>query len=531
MDYRSTSSRVDPLDVHRPTPAADPPSLTEVEVTLVDLGQSLEQLLDPRLEAVDPTTGMPAEPARADAAVLGVRLCYRARYDDQTGIGEHWVDYPKGSNPAAGQFVRAPRTEREALPVLLLDQSRPLQLRAEGLFRALIAESTPTELEVALELLRDQVSAATDALSASAPVRQQVAALMGEGAAQVLEVHSTNPENAISFAAEDGSTAALLRAIQPALELDGAGPLPLSSHGSTAADVLSLSEAALSASAPQSVLVVDDFGDRLDAASAEYMAAKLRRDAGQVWLSTRRPEAVRAFRPEEILRLTRSHGSRQHHQLPVTTDRKERAVRRHLQLLLLPAMSARAVALLEGVHDLEGYTAVADRQLRVAGQPPPAAFGVRLVAAAGGEGGKDTLPRLARLAAALGFRIRAVLDNDGPGTDATLLSELQAAAEVVIRLPNRTAVERALIAGLPPDVVRSTLTWLNDEYELNLDLPGITEADLPKEAAKALKAKSGLHQPWVDALPPGQAPPLAAGVLEALRAAAPSAPLVEIPDA
>jgi putative ATP-dependent endonuclease of OLD family len=528
---RSTSSRVDPLDIYRPPPAADPPPLTEVEVTLVDLGDPLEQLLDPRLEAIDPATGMPAEPASAADAVLGVRLCYRARYDDQTGIGEHWVDYPKASNPLAGQFARAPRTEREALPVVSVDRSMPLQLRAEGFFRALISESTPTEFETALELLRGQVSAATAALSASTPVRQQAAALMHQGAAQILEVQGAHPENAISFAAEDGSTASLLRAIQPALELDAAGPLPLSSHGSTATDVLSLSEAALSASAPQSILIVDDFGDRLDAASAEYMAAKLRRDAGQVWLSTRRPEAVRAFRPEEILRLTRSHGTRQHHQLPVTTDRKERAVRRHLQLLLLPAMSARAVALLEGVHDLEGYSAVADRQLRVAGQPPPAAFGVRLVAAAGGEGGKDMLPRLARLAAALGFRIRAVLDNDGPGTDVALLSELQATAEVVIRLPNRTAVERALIAGLPASVVRANLTWLNDEYELNLDLPALSDADLPKEAARALKAKSGLHQPWVDALPSGQAPPLAVGVLAALRAAAPPVPLVEIPDA
>lgn len=499
-------------------------------MSLVDLGQPLEQLFDQRLEAIDPATGMPAETTRAAEAVLGLRLCYRARYDDQTGIGEHWVDYPKGSNPAAAQFARARRTEREVLPVLLPDYSPPLQLRAEGLFRALITESTPTEFETALDALRAQVSAATDALSATAPVRQQAAAVMAQGAAQILEVTGAAPENAVSFAAEDGSTAALLRAIQPALELDRAGPLPLTSHGSTAAEVLALAEAALSATGPQAVLVLDDFGDRLDASSAEYMAAKLRRDAGQVWLSTRRPEAVRAFRPDEILRLTRSHGSRQQHQLPTTTDRKERAVRRQLQLLLLPAMSARAVALLEGVHDLEGYTAVADRQLRVSGQPPPAAFGVRMVAAAGGEGGKDTLPRLARLAASLGFHTHAILDNDGPGTDATLLAELQATTETVIRLPNRTAVERALVAGLPPDVIQSTLTWLSDEYELNLGVATISDANLAKEAAKALKAKSGLHQPWIDALPRRQAPPLAVRVLAVLRTAGPGVGLVEIAD-
>lgn len=530
LDVRSTSSRVDPLDIHRPLPPTGPAPLTEVEVTLVDLGASLEQLLDNRLETVDPSTGLPATPARAASAELGVRLCYRARYDEITGIGEHWVDFPKGSDPAADQFARAPRVEREALPVLILDKAAPLQLRAEGVLRGLIAEASPAALDTALADLRQQVSAATDALSVSPPVRDQVAAVMGDGAAQLLEITDPHPANAVSFAAEDGSTAALLRAVQPALELDAAGSLPLSSHGSTAASILSMAEAALSASAPQAVLVVDDFGDQLDASAAEYLAGMLRRDAGQVWLSTRRPEAVRGFRPEEILRLTRSHGARRQHQLTPSTDRKERAVRRQLQLVLLPAMSSRTVALLEGVHDLEGYSAVSDRQLRVSGKAPPAAYGVRLVASAVGDGGKESLPRLARLAVELGFHVFVVLDNDGPGTDAALLTDLQAVAELVVRLPTRTAVERALVAGLSTGTVRTTLTWLDSEYALGLDVPAITDAHLERQAAKALKMKSGLHQPWVDALPVRSAPPLAVAVLDALRVGPSAGSLLEIPD-
>lgn len=52
------------------------------------------------------------------------------------------------------------------------------------------------------------------------------------------------------------------------------------------------------------------FWAHLDAASAEYLAARLRRRAGQVWLLTRQPEVPGAFEADELLRLTRSSGRR-----------------------------------------------------------------------------------------------------------------------------------------------------------------------------------------------------------------------------
>jgi putative ATP-dependent endonuclease of the OLD family len=128
-----------------------------------------------------------------------------------------------------------------------------------------------------------------------------------------------------------------------------------------------------------------------------------------------------------VLRLTRSHGERRHHQLPPTTDKKARLARRQLNLLLLPAMTTRSVALLEGPHDAEGYGAVAERRLLDAGTPPPAAYGVRLIAAGmGEEGGKDELPKLAGLARELGFCVRVLIDSDKPGSDADLLARLGA---------------------------------------------------------------------------------------------------------
>ena len=393
LDPRSTAARVDPLDVHRPLAgrSGSTPPLTEVELTLVDLGSALEQLLDKRLVPVDPITGELATKANSSSGVLGLRLCYRLRYDETADIGEHWVDYPHLSDPAAGTFIRAPRVEREALPFIALRRTPPLQLRSEGLLRALVEESDPASLGGALDALTSDVDAATDTFSAEQVIRDQVAEVLSAGAGLLLELTGPNPENKFGFIAEDGSLAALLRSVQPAVELDAAGTLPLTAHGSTAAGILTAAEGIVSAKAPEAIVIVDDFADDLDAASAEYLAANLRRHVGQVWLSTRRPEALRAFRPEEVIRLTRSHGQRMQHQLTPTTDRKERGVRRQLQHLLLPAMSARTVAVLEGPHDAEGYGAIADRRLRVSGSAPPAAFGVRLVAPPGSDGGEGSL--------------------------------------------------------------------------------------------------------------------------------------------
>jgi putative ATP-dependent endonuclease of OLD family len=526
LDPRSTAARPNPLDLHRPLSAAaegEAPEATEVEVTLVDLGDALEQDLEDRLDVLDPTTWAPADSTGASDAIMGLRLCYRLRVDDLAGTSEHWVDYPKSGS-------RAPRSEREALPVVVLDRTSPLQLRADGTFRRLASQLHEANLLAALEQFADGVVAVTGGLAASPPVRDTINQVMQEGPAQLLGLSSTNPADDVSFLAEDGSVSALLRAVQPAMTLDDAGSLPLASHGSTVTGVLSVAEATAAARAPGAVVIADDFGDDLDAGAGEYLAARLRRQSGQVWISTRRPEVVRAFRAEEILRLTRSHGQRQHHQLAPVKERKARVARRHLHLLLLPAMTAPTVALLEGPHDLEGYSAVADRRLRRSGTPPPAAYGVRMVAAGLGDGGKDQLPRLAAIAGELGFHVRVVLDHDKPGTDTALVAELEALAEQVIRLPERTAVERALVRKVPVDNLRKGFERINDEFELGLDLGKVPDADLESTIVGQLKKKGGLHQPFVDALPPNSAPPLAVAVLDALCQPSTTPPLLEITD-
>lgn len=227
--------------------------------------------------------------------------------------------------------------------------------------------------------------------------------------------------------------AALLRAVQPTLDLDAAtGMLPLSSHGSTTAAVLAAAEAAAAAQTDHAIVLADDFGDQFDASAAEYLAGRLRRRTGQLWLTSRRPEVIAAFDATEIVRLTRHTGERLYFQLSKNADRKERLRRRHLSTVLAPAMSARTVTLLEGPHDFETYTAVDRRRFLELNRAPLAARGMRFVpaSASGGEGGKSELPKLAHLAADLGFAVRVVLDHDKPGTDDDLKGHSRSTARL-----------------------------------------------------------------------------------------------------
>ena len=193
-------------------------------------------------------------------------------------------------------------------------------------------------------------------------------------------------------------------------------------------------------------------------------------------------------------------------------------------------MSARTVVLLEGPHDMETYTTVSWRQFRDEGKAPLSAFGMRLVPASvgGGEGGKQELPKIAKLAADLGLAVRIVLDHDKPGSDQDLIDELSEIAEMVVRLPERAAVERAIVDGLTSDELREALESVNEDHDLKLDVDSIDDSDLAETCVWALKQKGGLHRSFINALPVGTTPPLAAAVLRQIKASAPADPLLTL---
>jgi len=494
-----------------------------IEVTLGDLGADLEQHFFRHLELWDRQAGqlvIESVPGEVDherhAPVL--RLCYRLVWNASEGTGEHWVDYPKTSAPEDGIYDRARRADRLLLPFAAITPGRPLSLRTDGKFRALLADAGG-DLGKTLDALLAAVDTATDGLSGADGVRQALDEIM-EPVRPILDISPAGPvEELVQFRAEDGTVAGLLRALQPALQMDAAGPhLPLRRHGSTAGAVLDAAEAMITARRADAVVVADDFGDQLDASAAEYLAGELRGTCAQLWLSTRRPEAARAFQVTEVARLTRHDGRRQVHQVSPPSDRGELSALRQLHVQLLPAMSARTVVVLEGPHDVAALTAVCDRFSRTAGFPVPAAHGVRLVAASFGDGGHGMVPKVCRLARQLGFRVIAALDYDesGKGADDSFAAA-QDVADEVVRLPLGFAIERALLHGVPGDALRDAMTALNATWQLNLREPDIADENkLRGIAKKALKQKSGLHAEYVDLLPPSSPPPVAVTLLTAI---------------
>jgi hypothetical protein len=545
LDPEVTRNLPDEFDVFQPGPARsgdrddheggpggagsdDPGSAgdscrAEIEVVLGDLGDELQQHFYRRLELWDSQAGqlvMESVPGEIDQErhELVLRLCYRLHWNPDEGTGEHWVDYPKTSEPEGGVYDRARRADRLLLPFATVAPGRPLTLRPEGRFRALLSDAGG-DLGKTLEELLAAVDKATESLSGADGVKQALTDVV-EPVRSTLDIDANGPvENLVQFRAEGGTVAGLLRALQPTLQMDRTGPrLPLRRHGSTTGAILAAAEAMIAARREDAVVVADDFGDQLDVGAAEYLAGELRSACAQLWLSTRRPETARAFPVTEVARVTRHDGCREIHQVTSPADRSELLALRQLHIQLLPAMSARAVAVLEGPHDVAALTAVCERFARPAGIPAPAAYGVRLIAAGFGEGGHGSVPKVCRLAHQLGFRVVAALDFDesGAGADISFTAAQQAGDEAV-RLPEGFAIEKALVHGISRDVLLNVLTELNSTWQLNLrGLEQATHNELQATAVKALKQKSGLHAQYVELLPLSAPPSVALALLGAV---------------
>jgi len=531
--------------LHRPTPAeqadaeapateegtaAGPPNtepqratFAHIEVTLADLDPDAQQLFDGLLEPLD-ATGCASEDMEADPeAPHCIRLAYRLNHDRDADTLDPVVFFPIRSNPSTSQYIKIPAATRRALPVISLAADAPMQLRAGGNLRRVIDTRTPDAPGAAFQGLHEAVARELKILSNHPTVAEAVNAVLSVGGTGARLGDTTVTANEVGFLADDGSVSSLLRTLQAAMHLDNGGLLGLTSHGSTTTAVLSAAEATLLANVPGAIILADDFGDHLDAAAAEHLAATLRARCGQLWLSTRRPEAARAFEPTEVVRLTRHDKRRAHHQLAKITDRKALSAMRQLHTQLLPALTAPTIAVTEGPHDVSVFSAV-DRRY-----PPDllplSAYGVRLVAAGTGhDGGIDQIPRVAQLARQLGFRVLSVIDHDKDTPQAAgQVTKVRDACDVVIRLPNG-AIERAMLAGISLDQIRAASATLT-EYDIPNPATGRGGEAVVTEVCKVVH-KQGLHEQLLDALylETKAHPPLIARALLAISATAHATP-------
>ena len=413
----------------------------EVEVVLGNLGDELEQRFFDQIELWNASSqtllppAAPGEEAPSDCERV-VRLCYRAEWQEDEQLAEQWVDFPKFSDPETGDYRRVRRIDRAALPFQRMDASgTPLRLTSRSLFRRIVSLSEGDDFPQALEQMIDDLRTGSAEFTASAQVQTALHAVFRDVVGP-LGVGNTVPDDIVKFVPDGGSLPSLLRSFSPTIDLgDGAGQLPLQRHGSTSAALIAAGEALAAMHNGIAVVVVDDFGEGMDAASAKFAAQALRAAASQAWVSTRRSQVAEAFRTSEIIRLTRSaDAQRSVFQGTEPSTKAERLAARHFALQLLPAVAARALIIVEGPHDHAAYQALATRLFDEEGVPPPGAHGIHLIhaAAADSAGGSGAIPRLASAARALGLRVVNVIDHDGetPKAKAELRTNLDSADAV-----------------------------------------------------------------------------------------------------
>ncbi len=515
----------DDLDFHR----RDLSLTVEIEVVLGDLGAALEQEFFDHLEPWDAEDGQvlleTSDPTEIDDedTDLVVRLCYRARWDDDAEVGEHWVDFPKSSDPSAERFARVPRRLLQQLPVVFVEpSSRLLGLGPRSDFRRLVDEADGDDFADAMDDLLEQIQRAAEAFSDTT----QVAAALDDvldSLRRPLGLGTRPGSKIVQFMPEGGSLAGVIRSLGPSLNISSRLSLPVGRHGSTTSQMLRAAEALALRGDGETVAVVDDFGEDLDIATAVHLAALFRSSFEQSWLSTRRGAVAEVFRPDELIRLIRLRkGVARVHQGSVPTSRADRVAARHLALQLLPAIASRTVVILEGPHDRAGLSAVATRRFEIDGSPLPAADGIYLAdaGAADRSGGAGAAVKLASFAAGLGFRVVVVLDGDRAGDDAQ--DDAEAVSQTVIRLPRGHAIERALVEGVDDAHVRKALGSLRDAFGFTLpaDAARVTRDALRRLACEVIKSSGGFHAQFVELLPRKAIPPVAVDVLDAISSAA-----------
>jgi hypothetical protein len=207
----------------------------EVEVVLGDLGQELEQLFLDYLELWDRERGELvyelADPRLIDrrAHDLVVRLCYRAAWDEKEDQPQHWVDYPKTSDPEGGRFDRVGRAERDLLPFAVLHgRGRALDLGVRGGFRRLVESAGGDDFLDALEQLEAQIEERAGAFSATRQVSEALERLLASVRITLGLPPEAKASEVVRFLPEGGSLSGLIRSLGAAVDLgEGWGHLPL----------------------------------------------------------------------------------------------------------------------------------------------------------------------------------------------------------------------------------------------------------------------------------------------------------------
>lgn len=506
QDYIRTR-RADELDFHN----GDTARAATVELVLGDLSGAALDALALLLELWDrdaaDVVGELDDPDGYDDArhEWVVRIAYQLSLREDGRLDEivHW---PKAAGPA-GELRSVRPADREYLPFLWQRgiSARPLDLAGRGDLRDLIDSQTGEPFEDAVERFLADVSEAAERFSSQDRVRSALEAVL----TPLHQVRRYNPELApedtVRFLPDGGATSGLLRSLAAALTLQqGPALLPATRHGTTA--LASLRAGLLIAAARRlenPIIAIDDLSTDLDPGLARYVAASLRPIAGQLLVAARAASVTEVFEPEEIVRLSWAGNERQVHLGRPARDKADRLAQRYFATQIAPALSASAVVVVEGLHDRLSIDALALRAAADGEAPSLAGAGIDVIEA----NGDGEIAKVVDQCVQFGIYTIALFDNDDPaGTP--LPAHVTAAtrvADVALRLPPRTGIERVLIRGLSDADLVSTLEALAGAVP-DVTLPAGYETragrDLERIAIDALHDKTGaVHAAFVRALP------------------------------
>lgn len=493
----------------------------EIEVVLGDLDSHLDQLFLDRLELWDGQERElveeldPELDTGAEHLEHVVRFCYRAVWEEDQQQARQWVDFPKFSDAEAEQVQRVPIALREELPFTVIRAGGPvLSLGSRGGLRRLVDSGKKGDFGGSLDKLLEGIADLAESLDESEDLSVALEGIFAPLRVP-LNLGDREVSDIVRFAPEGGSLAGVLRALAPVVKLrEELGFIPVARHGSTLAGMLELARAVAEAEPGGAVVALDDYAESVDPLAAQHLGSTLRQKAAQVWLSSRSGGVGRSFRPEEIVRLTVAHdGTRAVHVDPVPVTKSERIAARNLHLQLLPAVSARAILVVEGPHDRIAIEEAASKLNAAEGLPLLAARRIAVVdaGAADSSGGISAVPRLAELGRQLGFFVICLVDWDSKEEEAEKrLSAASKAADLVIRWPQGNAIEKVLVADVADEALQTALTELSTGLRVQLDFNPVdeTSTELRKKAIKFLKQGGGLHGPFLDALPTEAFPPL-----------------------
>ena len=491
-----------------------------ITVTLAELDPDLEQRFFEHLEFWDKTNqqllpeSLTLDTLDSDQYEFVLRLEYWARWLHLEERCEEWIHYPKASDPDSDYFVRAGRAAISALGYAVLHWNSPrvLELRPRSNFRRVIAGSEGDDFAAALQQYVEEVRQAAQNFTDSQQVRAAIEEIV-DPIEVPIGISTAGSESAVSFEPDGGSTSGLLRSLGPTIDLgDAVGQLPAWRRGSTTMGLLRLAEVLAMARLGKGVYAIDDLGDSLDLGSAAHIASVVRNRAGQIWVTTRMASVAEVFEPEEVVRLGRdTDGMRISRQGTLPTSKEERIATKHWHRNLLPALSYRTVVVVEGPHDFVALHSLVLRMANDLGHPLLATHGIALInAGSGGEGGYTSVLRLAHVAKRLGLRAIGVVDGDVDVGAKTYVHDNQGLADVVVRLPERVAIEVALIDGVPEldaqQSLRDASTSLGVNYPIELDQ--LSGKQFVRRARKFVKDNS-MHGMFVDGLPASSLPPIA----------------------